>query len=250
NHNAYRVDDLEMCSNLFANIKHNNSSINILGIYRSPTNNEHAFIEQLEQFLKKYKSQLIIVGDINIDVNKNATKSSNAEEYLATMSAAGLMHYSVGPTRVSCNNTHTTSTEIDHCFIRDSNSRQWANELLQWSITDHYAQLVTRQNVIIPKNTAGKVIFTIDYGALNASVAAHNWSNYLEIDNVEQEVNNFTDGLEMLIRNATSIKQLSAKNTVLKEWITPSLLRSIRKRDKLKKQHLNQPYNTQIGRAS
>src|SRR5690606_29177008 len=72
----------------------------------------------------------------------------------------------------------------------------------------------------------------------------HDWIQCVDTNDAENAVGKFTEELETMVSEATRVTILSAKTTCLKKWMTPSILKAIRVRDKLKKQHLNQPYNT------
>src|SRR5690606_4444466 len=231
------------CSNILISVALNSRSINILGIYRSPSDDTDIFIDELENFLSNYKSQLVIAGDLNIDIYKFNVKSRSAQNYLNVLSAAGFLHLSVGPTRVYSDGTSTKSSEIDHCFIRDSAVRSWFNKSLEWSLTDHYAQLICMNSIGVPTSKS-KILKTIDFRILAELIENHDWIQCVDTNDAENAVGKFTEELETMVSEATRVTILSAKTTCLKKWMTPSILKAIRVRDKLKKQHLNQPYNT------
>src|SRR5690606_28921955 len=150
--------------------------INILCIYRSPSGNEETFINALEVFLRTYTNNLLIVGDININISKTCSKSTLANSYLDLLSSSGFLHLSDGPTRVQAVGDHILSTEIDHCFIRDNNVIAWTNKVLHWSITDHYAQLIIHHKDCVKKKDKPKSRKIINYEILDELITAHEWS--------------------------------------------------------------------------
>ena len=126
---------------IFINIKSNNVVRSFASIYRHPSSNIKHFNESLNQCLKKYNNNnmLIVAGDINIDLLK--TNVSSIQEYLNIMLSYNLLPSIIIPTRV----TDRSSTLIDHIFIRlpisQVNNKITSGNLVT-DISDHFSNFV------------------------------------------------------------------------------------------------------------
>ena len=91
----------------------------IAAIYRQPNNQNHAtFITELEQLLRsvdKKKKELVIAGDINLDLLKYETHLPTAN-YIDLAIHHKLLPRIVRPTRIK----KQSATLIDHILTRDS----------------------------------------------------------------------------------------------------------------------------------
>src|SRR5690606_38834131 len=71
-----------------------------------------------------------------------------------------------------------------------------------------------------------------------------NWTTHIEILDANKAVESFVSYLSDKIKLATETTKVSAKKTMLKEWMTPGILSSIRKRDKLYQKFMENAGNT------
>src|SRR5699024_10479002 len=92
----------------------------ILGIYRSPSNNVSNFCNELNDYLESnISSDMLLIGDINLDIHKNCVQGVYNRIYLDMLSRFCFLQFSDEYTRISSNSLGRISkTEIDHCFIR------------------------------------------------------------------------------------------------------------------------------------
>lgn len=75
------------------------TSISVLAIYRLHGYNVDIFVEELDNLLKELPdSNILISGDLNIDLLK---ETSHSENYLRTMSSHGLYSLIDQPTRIT-----------------------------------------------------------------------------------------------------------------------------------------------------
>ena len=107
------------CSNcivesIFLDLKFKNKTLTVGSIYRHPNGKVSHFNESLDQCIKEYNtnSMLLIGGDINIDLLK--TNIPMTQNYIDTMLSHNLIPSITIPTRF----TERTTTLIDHIFVR------------------------------------------------------------------------------------------------------------------------------------
>src|SRR5690606_25752339 len=152
-------------------LNENRSKVNILCIYRSPSECQELFILELENFVTQFKSTLALIGDINIDISKHSNKTPAAQKYLNMLHAQGLFHISDGPTHYTLRNDTVTHTEIDHFFIRDVHTNKWSNRLLHWGLTDHHAQLIERTHTLTNHSVSVQRAHRLNIAKLDRVVA-------------------------------------------------------------------------------
>src|SRR5699024_2103965 len=75
----------------------------ILGIYRSP-NNVSSFYNELNDYLESnISSDMLLIGDINLDIHKNCVQGEYNRTYLDMLSRFCFLQFSDGYTRISSN---------------------------------------------------------------------------------------------------------------------------------------------------
>lgn len=86
------------------------SKLSVYGVYRPPKKTRpNSYLRRIEEFLGGTSGKVILVGDMNVDLNK--THDHNVKMYIDTMTSLGL---------TVCNNnvTHESSNAIlDHIFF-------------------------------------------------------------------------------------------------------------------------------------
>ena len=112
----------------------------VLTLYRQPgQENLCKFLEILEKWLEKYdkrSNEIIITGDLNLDLLKYETHSYTSE-YLDLLISHELLPVITKPTRIK----HTSATLIDHifCKLMDLHAGILVTELSgSHGFTDHY----------------------------------------------------------------------------------------------------------------
>lgn len=131
----------EWCESLFVEVPsdytsrdivpHKTKSILVGIIYRSPQNKKEHFLAELERVLCSYrdsKTQIIIMGDINIDVSQNDSSSFN---YIDLLTSQGLEQLIKSPTRISS----SKRSILDHIII-DYSSTTFKTGTILSDITD------------------------------------------------------------------------------------------------------------------
>lgn len=134
NHTEFSLNSISFES-LQLQLNINNEIITLLAIYRPPSQNVNTFLIELEQITKKIKNkcEMIIIGDMNIDLNKlNLTTT----KYLEMLSSYGLECMITESTRDIKENT---STCIHHLFMRCSQKTQINAWIVATTTSDHYS---------------------------------------------------------------------------------------------------------------
>src|SRR5699024_8286882 len=116
----------------------------IVSIYCSPSNNVSSLCNKLNDYLESnISSDMLLIGDINLDIHKNCVQGAHNRIYLDMLSRFCFLQFTDGYTRISSNSLGGISkSHIDYCFIGSRNLTRWKFALLKWSITDHYALFV------------------------------------------------------------------------------------------------------------
>lgn len=117
-------------------IEINNKTTSLLSIYRPPRENIPSFITELEKIINtiKKKQEIILVGDINIDISR---ENYTTTTYLNMLMSNGLECMINECTRVDV--TKNSKTCIDHIFMRNNKTKRTVSAIITTSISDHYS---------------------------------------------------------------------------------------------------------------
>lgn len=222
----------------------NGAAIDILGFYRSPSTNIDDFIINLDTILREHTSAdpnqiSVIAGDLNINILDTTTPSVN--NYLTVLNSYGFHSKINKATRVQGN----SATCIDHFFIKSNNDiyDNTSGVILTTHLTDHYPILLNIKLKLVETIPKKQSIKKLDHQALSQLLSNAGWDDVLGCNDVNISTNNFITKLKYYIEKCTNTRKLNNKRKCLKPWITGGLLRSIRKRDALKKQCTLSPNN-------
>ncbi|KAI8431334.1 hypothetical protein MSG28_015877 [Choristoneura fumiferana] len=213
--------------------------LSILGIYRSPSyQNLTIFTDSLSNFLSQCgrNTNMIITGDLNINIIPNSC-GSGADGYLDVCSEHGFYAGNTLPTRGdNC---------LDHAMIRSK--LKTAVTVCHEDITDHALVLVTLD--YSPKKEKAKASYKIDLNAVNVEIEKTDWSRLYTMSDVNEACDFFCTSLTDLINKFKKPTCTPNSKTSLKQWITPGLLKCIRKRSKLHLQASKYPHDLHERRA-
>jgi hypothetical protein len=217
----------------------------ILAIYRSPNSNINLFIEGLNDYFNDAHSPVaklrIIAGDINCDI-LNTPPNSPQERYLDILYEAGFISCLDKITRPDSN------TCIDHYFLKSPKNIDAKSVIIQNQITDHHSVCLHVLNTGNGSPTQNNVRMTDKKNWTNIynSLLTQDWTHVLATQDVNLSVNNFISTISQIIQDQSTRISINAKTTKIKPWITSGLVKSIRFRDKLKKQLIRQPFNVNL----
>jgi len=171
--------DLETCA-----IKLNLHKINIviISIYRSPSGNYSYFLKKLESFFKSLytlRTEYIICGDINVNYLHSNSRQQQLDMLLTTYNLVGIVKF---PTRI----TKQSSTTIDNFFIDPS--RKHSIKPIANGISDHDAQILVLENVLMPAHKLTPCVFRDfnDHSIYNflMHLSMENWDDVFSENNV------------------------------------------------------------------
>uniref|UniRef100_A0A2H1WZJ2 SFRICE_040385 n=1 Tax=Spodoptera frugiperda TaxID=7108 RepID=A0A2H1WZJ2_SPOFR len=213
----------------------------VLCIYRSPSNsNTDSFIDSLSTQLNTLTSQrnIIIAGDININLKHRDTESSQEQKsrdnYLNMLSLFGILPGHTLPTREqSC---------LDHFMLKMHRGFLASIAILHTTVTDHYTTFISikkLKNIPIINRTST----TLNYDQALRDLQERNLSDLLFCDDPNLLINNFIKMVTEVIHENTNIKNVPSNQRIIKPWITLGILRCIKNRNRLQKNHQNDPHN-------
>lgn len=219
-----------------------NKTLKIFGIYRSPNHCINKFNSELENLIVKNKGDnIVIMGDINIDIK--TLPCINSEEYVNVMNQYGYTSLINRDTRGrSC---------LDHIFLK------WKQRLFQkiqsgtipTGITDHASTsiiLYLAENYI--PHSENMIPLKTDIRVLAHKISLVNWNNFLKIQDVNVCAKEFSRIIEEAVKSSRqNSNKATSRNKKLKPWITQSLIKCIRKRDKLSTVIRKHPHDLRLG---
>lgn len=195
--------------------------------YRPPSfKNPRIYIESLNDILKEIKTNTVILtGDINLDIMPNniGRQSSNYLNMLATMGYKQCIDI---PTRKnSC---------LDHFMVKSLNHS--IKTVVFDEFTDHSPILLYINKIKLNKSKTEYEKTILNYDGISKDLNKTCWDQYFLISNANEAANKLINILQDAIKTNSKIVKISKRNLPLKPWITPGVIKSIRKRDKLHKQ--------------
>ena len=209
----------------------------VLGnIYRSPSYNSITdFSQSLSLIIERLNSEnkdIVIVGDMNIDLIKSETHRETSE-FLDNMISNDLFPKITLPTRV----THTSATLIDHIYTNNKQHSTIAGTI-KTDISDHFSNFIlfkwtpTKSS---PKFITYRNCSKIAIENLNKALQETNWTSILNNTNVDSAYDKFLDIYTSLQNEHLPLvtTKFNKYKHKLKSWITKGILKSLKTKDKL-----------------
>lgn len=216
-------------------VKLNTDTI-VFGIYRSPSyRNINNFLDSLNDILKLYSKfpNIIIMGDINIDIKTNSV-DSKAPDYLNLLASHGILPSHEYPTRG--NNC------LDHALIKSKYPTKTI--IITSSITDHYSVVVEMKVNKTPKPKYKSVIHKLNHDKLVSDIGSFNFDDILCSMDANWAANRLVGVLSNLVTTNTTTLTVTRRTRCIKPWITPGLIRCMKNRDTLHLKLKKDPTNT------
>ena len=185
-------------------------------------------------------------GDFNIDLLK-IDENNSYYEFYNTLCSYGYLPKIIQPTRV----TDRDTSLIDNIFTNNlSDSTVSGNILL--TLSEHFSQFLSVKRKITDYSKTK--IFQRDYSKFDDmmfrdDVSIQNFTfNFNDINN---EFGDFYFKLSGCVDRHAPIKELTPKEIKLKSkpWITPTIMKMIKLRDKFFKRKKRQPNNDEVKRV-
>lgn len=220
---------------LIANI---DNTYTIIAIYRSPSiSNIDNFLDSLQDVIVGIKCEtLIITGDMNIDIKSKCSDITTADKYLNMVGHYGLISGHELPTRgPNC---------LDHVLVR---SKHKVNVAVCISdVTDHDALLTGIEHKTQQSFQVANLITKTNYTKLIQELEETDWSQLYKQTDINNAVDYFTDTLHSATKCHQKEETVKNSKYIRKNWITPGLIKSIKKRDALHLNYRNNPLDPTI----
>lgn len=228
-------------------------STKLIAVYRSPSQNINSYLTSLDLYLQGLShtnDNLILLGDSNLNILENNTLTN---EYLTILHLNGLKSFINTPTRVQNYPDGVTQSVscIDHIFFKSRTIKEndVMGAVLKTAITDHYciAFHIKIKNSVKNKAIMSDFIKKTNYDELKSNLKQENWNDiYCNNSEIDTLMNTFINKLADYLNAHTKIIKIPHKSKPLKKWITLGMLNSLRKRDKMHKKLVKQPFNTKL----
>lgn len=205
----------------------------IIGIYRTPSiSNTDEFTSSLQSLLLKYNSyrNIIITGDINIDIKVN-TKDSNCSNYLTSLAYHGILPAHRLPTR--------DKMCYDHMMLKTSYPAK--SLVLTNAPTDHSTVILNVMQEPVRRNTLKtKISYNFDVAISDIKI---DLDNILTLTDPTEAADVLINKITTAINNNKTIKCVPSRKRHIQPWITPGVLRCLGNRDKLHLKLKKNPFN-------
>lgn len=219
---------------VYIKTKINEEEMSIIAVYRPPKLNVHTFIDELENNIDQIdkKTNLIIMGDMNIDIKKDSIPS--VSRYLDMIAAKGLQSMILSNTRVDLN--RGSETKIDHCLTRIK-QRKLYSAVIEISVADHFALFCGAYER--EKNTVEQADkFIISENKVTEYLLRINWEDIYSLTNVNDFYNKFVQLFKRAYEKSNS-KIKTKRRSTAHPWVTTEILNLCRQRDKMYKKWKN-----------
>ena len=239
----YKSCELE---SVFLEIVNDGKRNEIFGcIYRHPSMDLDDFNKNFfKDFIEKLSSENKITylsGDFNIDLLIVDTNEKIGDFYNSLTANLFVPHITL-PTRI----TSHSQTLIDNIFSNDPDFAQGISGNFTFSISDHLAQflIMPRPDKRLPRkhNILKRDLKNYDKASLVADITNLNWHDILEIEkgDINHSFDSFDQKVNEILNKHAPLKKLNKKQLRLqsKPWITPGIVKSIKRRDNLLKKYI------------
>jgi hypothetical protein len=229
-----------------------NKLVTIGNIYRPPRNSieeYQTFIDEIDDVMKHLRGEIVIGGDMNIDLLKIREKNI-FNDYFENIISNGFIPKITLPTRLTRNN----GTLIDNflCKISQEFSKTSAG-IITYKLSDHLPYFVSLDYLKIKSSSSNK------YVKISCSTDANiaKFKEYLLNENIQSQLDNNNsldpntnyETLDQIIQTGinkcmpSKIVKYNKHRHKNKEWITTGLIKSIKFRDKLYQKLKNTCHN-------
>jgi exonuclease III len=211
-----------------------NNEILIVAFYRPPSKSKPEFNKQLDNFLQKESikfSNIVICGDININLKEDSDVNSN---YISTLSEHGFSSCISFSTRAETTTVSSSATLIDHIFLKTNKFDAISSVIVQ-KIADHFPTILTLYEVERERPPLFRV--KTDFKQLNKDLSRFKWKKCAFDKN---NVNETFDNVSRVIKTAHEVNTYTEEvrhnkfdKRFNKNWVTEKLKVLIAERDRL-----------------
>ena len=241
---ARRRDDIAamMTENVFVEIQVKNCGIVknlVIGcVYRPPNCPHLSFFDNLEKVtasLDEENKLVILAGDFNYNLFKH--QDSNVLHFKNLLSSYGYVSLISKATR----SNNECSSLLDNIFINDHNFVKSSGVIME-DLSDHFPIFASFSfSLYVAHNTKARKVFdTSKFRELNDYIETK-LTNFQAITDPNLACNILLDTFTLGIDNFSKVYKPSRRKTPIKPWITPSILCSINRKNKLYKKFIKNP---------
>lgn len=203
-------------------------------IYRPPSGNLKSFFSFLDfflSFISENKYDVILGGDFNINfLVDNPTKI----EFENLLNSFAVQNVISNPTRVTLQ-----SESLIDLFITNTHMPVLNAGVINTDISDHRATFMCIPKSKFPNRKVTTKLFrdisTKKLNTFKEEVNSHDWSDVLNETAAERAYALFLTAFLRIYNKCFPYKHAEKRKNIRKPWITPELLKKIRKKDKLYK---------------
>lgn len=217
----------------------------IIGVmYRPPNTNVSSFVsDHLGPILSHPSLQsntCYIAGDFNINLLNHSTHTPTAD-FIDTMFASSFLPLINRPTRISTN----SSTIIDNIFTNSPYTQNSLTGIFTSDISDHLPifhiskQKSTNSHETEQPNFQRSVINTRTLNCLSRALLTYCWTEITDNNDLNTAYTQFTQNINRAYSENIPQRNSRTRKQTNKPWITPALLTSIKRKNKLYSIYLN-----------
>ena len=191
-------------------------------VYRPPSVDiEKAFEilgDQLADIMGLNLADVVLFGDINIDISKRSTKLGKYKSFLNTHLLTQLVNE---PTRI----TNTSRTIIDHTVTNNEEFYKYST-VIDPGLSDHLMVVTARKRTKLKYQMShflGRSYRKFDEASFYADVAKINWNAIYQLHDVDKVADKFTELLVHVIDKHAPVKRIKCHSDQPK-WVNSDFL--------------------------
>ena len=205
--------------------------------YRPPSGEVQSFIKYLESFFEmRYQEnkKIYFIGDFNLDSLKY-NESNNIKSVFDIFIRNSIIPLITKPTRV----TQTSETIIDHIFTNDFSSQNLLSGVITTDISDHFPIFIVNKEVKSDKASNKIEVMKRNLSQSNVnkfitSLQSTDWNTVLNDPDPQSAYSKFVSIYQAVYDKECPLKkQLVKEKTLRCPWMTPGLLKSSKRKQKL-----------------
>lgn len=192
--------------------------------------------KELLQLLWINRSNVIILGDFNIDCLR---RNAMVTRYTELLSSYGVKQLVSVPTRYT---SEDQSTIIDH-IITNLQENDVTCGVVATGISDHEMVFLSDKCVRYDEERCIRERDIVDYGTLENTLHSMDWLFVDTDDTMEGKFNKFMSKISSAIATARFTVTFSKRSTIRQPWVTGAILKSVKHKNNLYKKLRLTPYN-------
>lgn len=206
-------------------------------VYRPPGQDQEIYVTKLDSILAGTKSgsSCVILGDVNIPVNRKSSKP--VSDYIDLLTCYNFAVTNTHVTRpASCN-------VLDHVVCSEDLQASVVNETIETDLSDHNFVLSTFN---LQKSTRRKVLekTIVSYGKLNEAFRVA--MSTLPPGNAEEQLNYVINSYQTLKSKFTKVVSVEAKIKGYCPWMSLDLWKLLRMKDNALSNHRRNPQDSRL----